>query len=155
VSNTAQAKLPLLKKTHAFGDWSLYNSVVGSEKQCYATAQPYRTKSFVGIRETPWLSVRFVGYNKFTVSASAGFTINHKSGFVIESDAGDKISLLTLQNGRIWSYSNKQDMHLINMLMRGDKYFTTRSYAYNDQTALDYYSLEGFNEVLKYMNKNC
>ena len=151
----AYGKLSPLKKTKVFEDWVLYEGTSHNKKACYASVTPYRTRSFVGIRGKPWIAVSFVDYDKFTVSAYSGFDIDNSAGFQIESDKGEAINLKVLADGQIWSYSNKQDIHLINSLLQGDMYFTVRSYSVDNQTALDYYSLKGFNKIINYMNKSC
>ena len=155
LANTAQgASLPL-KKTHVFDDWVLYESLKGNKKECHAMSLPYRTRAFYGVKSQSWVALNFVAYNTFTVSAHSGFDIDHNAGLLINVDTGAKISLETLDNGQIWTYSSVQDAQLINALMHGNAYFTTRSYTVTGQTALDYYSLKGFNNIIKHMNKNC
>lgn len=144
-----------LHNHHNFGDWRLYEGKEGNKKVCYAMVEPYRTRSFIGMREKPWVALTFFERNALTVSAHSGFNIDTKTELVLDIDNGSSISMHVLPTGQVYSYSSAQDVQIINALMQGESYFTIRSYGINQQTALDYYSLKGLHEIIKYMNKHC
>jgi hypothetical protein len=144
-----------LYNKHTFGDWKLYEGKDEGRKVCYAVSEPYRTRGFYGIKSKSWISITFLGKDKFTVSGNTGFNTLPNSEWILKVDNNHPISLQVLPNGSIWSYSSKQDIQILNAMQSGLSNFTVRSYSTSNQTSLDYYSLKGVRKAISYMNQNC
>lgn len=145
----------VLKEQKTFKDWSVFSAREKfNKKTCYAIATPYRTRALSILRNLPYFTVKYIGKDAFTLSLTSGFILSPEYGVVLEvNDRAHRID--TGLDAMKWTSSYVQDNAILNDLTSGADYFTIRSFGEDHSMVLDYYSLRGFEDSLKYMMKFC
>lgn len=153
----AATALPLTELT-TFGDWSIFTANTSNERVCYALSTPYKTRALSILRNLPFVVVKHVGGEDFTISATSGFNLSDQHGLIFEINNRNH-RLTEGSNSFTWTSSYIQDRAIIEDLLdsiESDmKYFQIRSYAEAGDSVLDYYSILGLPESMRYMVKNC
>ena len=143
-----------LKLVKTFQDWEVYHQISNSTTKCYAFASPYRTKAFEGVREAPYLIISFKGKMQYSISLNPGFLIDKNNEIILKTNNRSYLLNSALPN-YAWTYSSMQDKAIIEDMIKDGRSLSVRSYNVSDDTALDFYSLKGMTEALKYMEENC
>lgn len=148
-----------LKELATFRDWSVFEATTESRsKMCYALSTPYRTRALSILRNLPFMVVKHVKGEEFTISATSGFSLHSQYGLVLEI-SGRSHRLTDGSNSFTWASSYIQDRSIISDLLEsaedGAKYFRVRSYAQEGDAVLDYYSLLGLRESMIYISRHC
>lgn len=150
--------LPLIELA-TFGDWSVFSTSTSSnEKMCYALSTPYKTRALSILRNLPFVVFKHAGGEDFTISATSGFDLSDQYGLVFEINNRNH-RLTEGSNSFTWTSSYIQDRAIIEDLLHtiesGTEYFQIRSYAEVGDSALDYYSILGLPESMRYIVRNC
>ena len=148
------ASIPLREEA-TFHDWSVF--ITTNEhlpNTCYALSTPYRTRALSLLRNLPFLIIKHVEGNNFTLSATSGFLLNPNYGMIIQIGRRSH-RLVGGSNEFTWTSSYLQDRSILEDMLSGQEYLKVRSFSRNNDSVLDYYSLIGLSEALTYMEHNC
>lgn len=148
-----------LEELASFRDWSVFRTNLQYHKnKCYALSTPYKTRALSILRNLPFVIVKYVGGEDFTISATSGFSLDPSYGLVIDINGRDH-RLTEGSNSFTWSSSYVQDRAIISDLVEysedGIQYFKVRSFAESGDSVLDYYSLLGLKESMQYIVRHC
>ncbi len=145
---------PQLKLAKTFQDWNVYHQISHNSIKCHAIISPYRTKAFEGVRESPYLVISYKGHMQYTISLDSGFVVDQQNGIILKTNNRSYILNAALPR-TAWTSSSVQDKAIIEDMIKDSRNFSIRSYNTSDDTALDFYSLNGLALALQYMEKNC
>jgi hypothetical protein len=137
------------------GDWKVIKGKFEGNEFCYAYTTPFRTKAYDGEnRNTPYLLIANKGKNQLSFGLNSGFIIQADQGVTFGVNGKERLLDIKL-NENAWTYSEIQDTEIINDMIEDGISIQVRSYDMKDDTAVDYYSLNGIKHVLKHLDTNC
>ncbi len=88
---------------------------------------------------------------RFTITVYVGYEIATNYPVSINID-NKKIALKSISQNYAITYDSSQDTYLINLFVKSmSDHFVIKSYKDKDNLAIDYYSLSGLKEALKYL----
>lgn len=143
-----------LKFIRAFNDWAVYKKIEKYKTTCYALTPSYRSKSYNGIRDLPFLAVAYKGSRQYSFTIQPGYEINREYGMILKTN-GKNFRLNVLRPGYGFTYSSVQDKTLINNILQDGRTLSIRSYDLQANTSLDFYSLRGFSAAMRFLERNC
>ena len=153
---SVEAKTNIEKQQRNIGNWITYIEKKGKQKICYTYSTPIKTMSYMGERSTPYVNINYLGINKFSITAYAGYDLSKQHPVIMTIDQDKKHSLNNSYENYAATYNSDQDNYLINLLIKTTiDYFSIKSYDNDKNFALDYYSLSGFKESLQYLKNHC
>ena len=110
----------------------------------------------MGERSAPYVNINYLGINKFSITAYAGYDLSKQYPVIMTIDKDKNHSLNNSYENYATTYNSDQDNYLINLLIKTTiNYFSIKSYDNDKNFALDYYSLSGFKESLQYLKNHC
>ncbi len=139
--------------TKSFKDWTYYSSGNKYSRHCLIYSEPLRVKSQLSeARQAPYLYIRKRGVRQFSLGVYPGY----------EQDI-TKVPILTI-NGRkyplkielpdySWTSSSVHDVSIIDEMIQASRFVTVHSYGIDGSVTLDYYSLKGFMQGLRQLDK--
>jgi hypothetical protein len=143
------------KEQRNIGNWITYIEKKSNKKICYTYSNPVEQRLFYGKREKPYFNINYLGDKKFTITVYPGYNILNNLPMLVNVE-NHNIKLDTSQYAYAITYNSAQDMYLINLLIKSTQnYFYVKSYKEKKNISVDYYSLSGFVESLKYLQNNC
>ena len=143
------------KEQRNIGNWIAYIKQDGNKKVCYAYSNPVQTRLYEGERKPPYVNINYLGGKGMTITAYIGYEITTKYPVTINIE-NKGVNLNNISRDYAVTYDSSQDMYLINLFIKTtEDYFTVKSYKDKDNVALDYYSLSGLKEALKFLEKKC
>ncbi|WPX96224.1 hypothetical protein [Candidatus Bandiella euplotis] len=144
------------KEQRNIGNWIAYIEQKSNKKICYAYSNPVKTRLYQGEREKPYININYLGNHEFTIMIYCGYKIASDYPVIITIDNKKNQLNAGYNNGYSITYDSTQDAYITDLLIRTlDNYFIVKSHEDKDNIAIDYYSLSGFKEVLKYLENNC
>lgn len=133
-----------------FGEWGMINY----PSMCFAFNHPYKTRNFEGFRNKPYVLIKYIEKDRFSLNIRPGFKVNQEKSVLLT--IGTKTHMLkNLDFYNAITFSADQDIKIINSLLTEADYFKVESFSSSDRTAIDFYSLDGLKDALHYMNHNC
>ena len=131
------------------GDWTVVRSIDPLDgPYCYMFSSPYRTKAYADSRDGAYLLIANKGMG-LSIGAGSAFELSTTKGYILK--VNQRSHLLNVSNADSSNtYSAIQDKAILNDMIKDGSNFQIRSYSNNDQVAVDYYSLKGFTDALKF-----
>ncbi len=140
-----------MKRVRSYHAWDVY---IDAEKGCHAISKPVESKAFNGIRNIPYIVMSYHKLDRYTFSMYAGYALNQSK----EPSAIINNKTFALRLNReffAYTYDSSDDVEIFNNAIADGKYIKIRTYSVNNETALDYYSLQGFLKAARFMQKKC
>lgn len=136
------------------GDWNVVKTDDGIEKHCIAYSKAFRSKGSSVIRNEPFAIIEYKGHKQYSFGVNPGYAIDVQKGVVVKVD--DRARLIDVKLAyNAWTYSEVQDVHLINEMLKNQRFIKVRSYNINGESAVDYYSLRGLTNLVNYFETRC
>ena len=137
------------------GNWITHIEEKGNKKICYAYSNPVQTRLYEGTRAIPYITINYLKGKGMTITVYTGYEImdNHPVTINIENK---NVDLNNVFRDHAVTYGSSQDIYLINLFIKTtEDHFSVKSYKDKNNVAIDYYSLSGLKEALKYLENNC
>ena len=151
-----EAKTNVQKQQRNIGNWITYIEKKGKQKICYAYSTPIKSILYLGERSAPYVNINYLGTDKFSITAYAGYTLSKQYPFIMTINEDKNHNLNNAYENYATTYNSDQDNYLINLLIKTKiNYFSIKSYDTDKNFTLDYYSLSGFKESLQYLKNHC
>lgn len=124
---------------------------------CYAKSIPVReVEQESKDRRDASMLVYYLGPDMYTIGVDPGYLIDEKKNFTLTVQ--DRTFYLNISRDDTYAktYSSAQDVHIIDAFIKTtDNHFTVRSYNQKGEYSIDYYSLVGLKEALRYLQYAC
>ncbi|MDZ5760985.1 hypothetical protein [Lyticum sinuosum] len=142
------------KKVITYGKWDVIVRRVGTTKfTCHIISKPLRSALYSGIRNQPYIMIHHFGYEKFILGGSSGFVIESNPTIYI---SGIYYSIGLNNNFFYKEISRYNNINIINKMRTDmDEMIILYTSDISGNIAIDYYSLNGINNALNYMNNYC
>ena len=148
--NTSKAKL--LTTT---GNWRVIKEYKPNNHYvCHAFTHPIKTELFADERATASMIVTYFYPNMYTISVYSGFIMKRKENTILTIDQVqhsmpyNRLSFAT-------TVSSEEDVKIINSMLTTNNHIKIKSFSYDGQVSIDYYSLNGFKNAALYMQAYC
>lgn len=143
------------KEQRNIGNWIAYIEQNGNKKVCYTYSNPVQTRLYEGERKSPYFNINYFDGKGMTITVYTGYEMTAKYPVTINIENKD-VNLNNIFRDYAVTYDSSQDMYLINLFIKtNEDHFFVKSYKDKDNVALDYYSLSGLKEALKYLKNKC
>ena len=150
----AEAK-DIKKEQRNAGNWIAYIEKKGNKKICYTYSNPVKIRLYQEERGIPYVNINYLDKKRFTITVYVGYEIATNYPVSINID-NKKIALKNISQNYAITYDSSQDTYLINLFVKSmSDHFVIKSYKDKDNLAIDYYSLSGLKEALKYLENKC
>ena len=137
-----------------FGEWTVFRTVENRKTYCYMMNIPQDKNSNVLKRGEPFfLVIKEKGKRYPEINLSTGFQISNKANSV-EIEINNKLFPLMSMYDQAWAYSVENDVSIINLLGK-NVIFSVSAFSENGGHSVDVYSLLGFSEAYRAINKLC
>lgn len=137
-----------------FGEWTVFRTVENRKTYCYMMNIPQDKNSNVLKRGEPFfLVIKEKGKRYPEINLSTGFQISNKANSV-EIEINNKLFPLMSMYDQAWAYNVENDVSIINLLGK-NVIFSVSAFSENGGHSVDVYSLLGFSEAYRAINKLC
>ena len=144
------------KEQRNIGNWIAYIKQGSNKKVCYTYSNPAQTRLYKGERNTPYVNINyFADKEGMTITVYTGYEMTES--YPVTINIGNKsVNLNNTFRDYAITNDSSQDVYLINLFIKTtEDHFSVKSYKDKDNVALDYYSLSGLKEALKFLERKC
>lgn len=140
-----------LKRVRSYHAWDVY---VDRHQGCHTISKPAESKAFSGIRNIPYIVMSYRKPDRYTFSIYAGYALsdNNEPLIIVNEET---FALRVYRDFFAYTYDSKDDVAIFNNAIKDGKYLKVRTYNSAGETALDYYSLQGFVKAARFIKKYC
>lgn len=128
-----------------FGDWYFFKD---SDKSCYIYTDAKRFKGEIDDVEDAYIYVKGIGKNQYSIGVDPGVDMQINGPLRVNIDNRERY-LEVERDSNGWTYSSVQDIGLINDMIMATSYLKVYAMNYDNQSIVEYYSLNGFNAAMK------
>ena len=137
-----------------FGEWTVFRTVENRKTFCYMMNIPQNKSSNILKRGEPFfLVIKEKGKRYPEINLSTGFQISNRANSA-EIEVNNKLFPLITRYDQAWAYSAENDVSIINLLGK-NAIFVVSAFSENGERSVDVYSLLGFSEAYRAINKLC